>query len=117
MGDKGFVPKKTASIMEDESKKTFVSAVSIWEIVIKNALGKLRLSEAPGDWLINTIHGAGWEMLSMQATHALAVARLPAHHQDPFDRMLLAQTHCEGLSIVTPDRIFKKYRGVSVMWS
>ena len=82
-----------------------MSAASIWEAEIKAASGKLRLDadlEAePAE------HGFG--SLDITAAHAIAAARLPMHHGDPFDRMLVAQAELEGLTIVSRDPVFDRY--------
>jgi PIN domain nuclease of toxin-antitoxin system len=87
-----------------------LSAVIIWEIRIKQALGKLEI--APNFYRV--INNQGFELLSITADHADATGDLPMHHRDPFDRMLIAQAKLEGLSIVTHDTVFKRY-GIPVM--
>jgi PIN domain nuclease of toxin-antitoxin system len=77
----------------------------IWEIRIKQALGKL---EIPSNFY-QVLKDQGFEMLSITADHADAARDLPLHHRDPFDRMIISQARLEGLSIVTHDKIFKKY--------
>ncbi len=84
----------------------FVSVAVIWEIRIKQALGKLKITP---DFLI-ILQQQGFEILSITANHAFKVGDLPMHHRDPFDRMLIAQAMEEGLTIMTHDRIFKKYK-------
>jgi PIN domain nuclease of toxin-antitoxin system len=90
----------------------FVSAASAWEIAIKAALGKLRI---PGT-VEAGVEGSGFSRLPIDFRHAAAVADLPLHHADPFDRMLIAQARTEGLVIVTQDRQFEPY-GVPVLWT
>ena len=83
----------------------FVSAASAWEIAIKKSLGKL---QAPDD-LDKQIEDKRFTPLAINIDHALAVENLPHHHQDPFDRILIAQAIHEGLTMVSRDRIFKSY--------
>jgi PIN domain nuclease of toxin-antitoxin system len=83
-----------------------VSAASIWEAAIKRALGKLRF-EAPV--LLDTIHRGVLRVLPITAEHALAAGDLPRHHDDPFDRMLIAQAITEGLTIITRDVRLRAY--------
>jgi PIN domain nuclease of toxin-antitoxin system len=97
--------------MERPDTRLVVSAVSVWEIAIKRSIGKL---SAPDD-VIERIEGAGAEMLSITPRHADAVAALPFHHRDPFDRLLIAQARLEGCAIVTADRAFPAY-DVPVVW-
>jgi PIN domain nuclease of toxin-antitoxin system len=87
-----------------------VSAVSAVEIAAKVAIGKLRV---PGD-LAGQIAEQAMIELPVTVRHGLAVGQLPLHHRDPFDRLLIAQARCEGLTIVTADRAFAAY-DVSIM--
>ncbi len=82
-----------------------VSAATFWELAIKQSLGKLK---SPKD-LFETVDQTGFAMLDVTARHAIAVADLPLHHRDPFDRLLVAQAQLEGLTIVTRDRRLPKY--------
>jgi PIN domain nuclease of toxin-antitoxin system len=97
--------------MEHPDARLVVSAVSVWEIAIKRSIGKL---QAPDD-VIERIEGAGAELLSITPRHADAVAALPFHHRDPFDRLLIAQARLESCAIVTADRAFPAY-DVPVVW-
>lgn len=90
----------------------FVSSASAWEIAIKVALGKLTI---PGP-LEAAMEESAFEGLPIMFSHAAAVAALPPHHRDPFDRMLVAQALAEGLTIVTHDRRLEPY-GVPVLWT
>lgn len=84
----------------------FFSAANVWEIEIKVKLRKLT---APTSDVITMARRQGYADLAMEATHARDVGRLPLHHHDPFDRMLVAQAMAEGLTVVTRDRIFANY--------
>lgn len=86
----------------------YVSAASIWEIAIKVRLGKI---EADPDFLADAIDVSGFRELPVSARHAAAVARLPLHHTDPFDRLLLAQAFLEPLRFVTADGVLAAYGG------
>lgn len=77
----------------------FLSPVTLWEITIKQATGKLA---GPPD-LAERVHGMGFQALPITHAHALAAGRLPFHHRDPFDRMLVAQAVTEGLTLVSRD--------------
>jgi len=83
----------------------YVSAASAWEIVIKAALGKLRTTRRPQD----AVAEGGFRELPVTFEHAEAVGALPAHHNDPFDRLILAVAAIEGLPIVTSDSKFEAY--------
>jgi PIN domain nuclease of toxin-antitoxin system len=91
--------------IEDGSNPVFVSAVSAWEIVIKKALGKL---EAPDNYR-EELDAHAFIALDITTAHAVHVGDLPAHHQDPFDRLLVAQAQVEGLTIVTRDVNVQRY--------
>lgn len=100
--------------ISDTRNEVLVSAASVWEIGIKHRLGKLEagalLEQVPQ--LFAEAHFTEMPILS---GHALLAASLPAHHKDPFDRMLAAQAQAESLRIVSNDRIFDLY-GVRRVW-
>jgi PIN domain nuclease of toxin-antitoxin system len=86
----------------------YVSAASIWEIAIKASLGKI---EGDAASLADVIEGSGFQELPVSAQHAAAVAKLPLHHTDPFDRLLLAQAFLEPLRFITADETLAAYGG------
>ncbi|MGL5833656.1 MAG: type II toxin-antitoxin system VapC family toxin [Waterburya sp.] len=90
----------------DPDNLVFVSAASAWEIAIKKSLGKL---QAPDD-LAAQIKAKNFIPLAISIEHAVMVEQLPLHHQDPFDRILIAQGMYEQLVIVTRDRKFDFYK-------
>jgi len=98
--------KKAQSTIADSNNIVFVSAVVIWEIRIKQSLGKL---EIPSDFR-RVLDRQPFEMLPITAEHAHAVGNLPAYHRDPFDRMLIAQAKVERLTFVTRDTIIEQYK-------
>jgi PIN domain nuclease of toxin-antitoxin system len=81
------------------------SAVSFAEIGVKVAAGKLVVPAR----LTQLVETSGLRVLNLSAAHGLAVAELPMHHRDPFDRLLIAQALTEGLGLVTADRRFAEY--------
>ncbi len=83
----------------------------IWEIAIKRRLGKL---DAPGDLLVR-LEAAGIDLLSITPRHADRVGTLPLHHQDPFDRLLVAQAETDGLTLVSGDAAMRRYE-IEVLW-
>ena len=89
----------------------WVSAVSAWEVGVKTALGRLRMDEP----LSLTVATDDFTPLPVTLAHAERLSRLPAHHADPFDRMLVAQALVEGAMLVTSDRVLAAY-GVPVVW-
>ena len=104
LGDDPVLSRSHRDILVSDAQ-VFVSAASIWEIAIKRSLGKL---DAPGD-LMEVIARADFGRLPITFAHAAAVAALPFHHRDPFDRMLIAQAEVEGLVILTVDPQFVAY--------
>jgi PIN domain nuclease of toxin-antitoxin system len=91
--------------IEDDGNRVWVSAASAWEIEIKAALGKLRV---PDD-LLTQMTAIRFDELPVRIEHALFLRRLPALHRDPFDRILIAQALCEGLTLVTADPVLREY--------
>lgn len=83
----------------------FVSAATAWEIAIKVALGRLRTTRTVED----AVRESGFEELPVTFRHAAGVTRLPPHHRDPFDRLLVAQATVDGLTLVTRDPVFAAY--------
>jgi PIN domain nuclease of toxin-antitoxin system len=99
----------------DPDNSLYLSAASYWEICIKLSLGKLSL---PADWratadLAMTINGIRW--LPIEKTHCLELLKLPHHHRDPFDRLLIAQARAEGLTALSADPHWGRYE-VAVVW-
>jgi PIN domain nuclease of toxin-antitoxin system len=103
-------PKLRADIrntVTDPDHDILVSAASIWEAAIKRAVGKLRF-ETPV--LLDTLQRGGLRVLPITAEHALAAGGLPRHHDDPFDRMLVAQAMAERLILITRDGRLRDYQ-------
>jgi PIN domain nuclease of toxin-antitoxin system len=96
---------KTARQVIVDADSVYVSAASIWEIAIKVARGKLQVE---GD-LQQHLAGNQFQELPVRVAHAVAAARLPRHHGDPFDRMLAAQAARESLTLLTSDERLKAY--------
>ena len=90
----------------------FVSAASAWEAAIKVSLGRLELPATFEEGVL----ASGFEKLLITFSHAEQAARLPHHHRDPFDRMLIAQAQAEGLVLVTHDGILEAY-DVEILWA
>jgi PIN domain nuclease of toxin-antitoxin system len=97
--------KRVARDAIADADVVFVSAVTAWEAAIKAALGRLRYP----DTIDRGVEDSGFEKLSITLAHAERAARLPRHHADPFDRMLVAQSEMEDLTLVTSDRALGAY--------
>lgn len=98
------------SLIENAGNEPLFSIASLWEIVIKSGLGRPDFQVEP-HLLRRGLIDNGWEELPITSVHALAVAHLPPLHKDPFDRMLLAQAECEGVTLLTGDAVVAQYPG------
>ena len=98
------VTAEAAEAIADPGNDVWVSVASIWEISIKRSIGKLTVR---GD--LDAAVDEDFEHLPISAAHARLAGRLPRHHRDPFDRMLVAQAQAQGLTLVTRDRAIRKY--------
>lgn len=94
------------AIIANPDNEVLVSSVSLWEIAIKAALGRV---EVELDDLEAAIARNGFRPLPIGFRHAVTAGRLPAVHRDPFDRMLIAQASVEELRVVSHDRVFERY--------
>ena len=97
--------------LTDLDNEIVISTATLWEVVIKRALGKLSF---PDD-LLEVLREEGFELLPIWFLHLAALAALPILHRDPFDRMLIAQAIAEGIPLVTADRAMRPYP-VPVFW-
>jgi PIN domain nuclease of toxin-antitoxin system len=103
------------AIFIDNQQECFLSAASVWEMAIKSSLGKLALTTS----LEHLVRGGlerGLRLLDVTSTHAYFVERMPFHHRDPFDRILVAQAMHEGMSIISRDGHLDAY-AVPRIWS
>lgn len=106
LGDRR-LPTEAREAIADARSVVHVSAASFWEISIKEGLGRLDLE---GVDLETEVQADGFVELPILCRHAMAAGRLPRHHDDPFDRMLIAQARTENLTLVTFDRAFRDYQ-------
>jgi PIN domain nuclease of toxin-antitoxin system len=104
--------KPAARRIIESADEVFVSAASIWEVAIKARLGKIQGD--PRD-LIDAIGASGFVELPVTAAHAAGVSLLDPHHQDPFDRLLVAQALAEPLRLLTADVALARYTDLVVM--
>ena len=105
LDDNPTLSKRARSAITDGKNLVLVSAVVIWEIKIKQALGKLKI---PLNFR-KVLEEQPFKSLGVTAEHANAIGELPLHHRDPFDRMLVAQAKTESLTLVTRDIRLKEY--------
>lgn len=111
LGDRQQVSQAAVEALEEERNEVALSAASVWEIAIKRSLGKVTIADG---WAA-ALRRLDFEPLPVTAIHAEAVGRLPWHHRDPFDRLLVAQTMVERLVLVSADPRLRAY-GVEVLW-
>lgn len=110
MGSPERLSAALAAMLQDPANKPVFSVASLWELVIKQGLGKPDFRVEPA-LLRRALLDGGWQELPVQAHHALAVAALPLLHRDPFDRLLLAQASADGLLLITADQQLAAYPG------
>ena len=101
--------------IEDPGERKLLSVASCWEIAIKSALGKLSLGEPIRTYIPNALSRTGFEILSITLEHATSIESLPPYHKGPFDRLLIAQSIAEKISVVSADERFDRY-GVTRIW-
>ena len=112
----GRLSKGAFDFISDDGNEVYLSVASAWEIGIKYAKGHLRLEEQePDAWIPSRIALDGFQVLSIELTHALRAGALPPIHRDPFDRLLVAQAQLERLPILTSDPNIASY-DVEVIW-
>jgi PIN domain nuclease of toxin-antitoxin system len=97
---------KNARALIRRAANVYISAATVWELAIKVGLGRLKLNLVEFD---ASIDASGLQVLPVSRQHGLLVARLPDHHRDPFDRLLVAQAMEEGLTLLTHDATVAKY--------
>jgi len=103
------LPPATLSALEDDANELLLSVVSVWEMQIKIQLGKLKLTLPLKELVKKQQETNDLTVSAVALTHVLALDALPFHHKDPFDRLLIAQSIEEGLTIVTADSQFSAY--------
>lgn len=108
------VPEKfssqTADLIQDKRNTLLFSAASIWEIVVKRALGRNDFQVEP-EILRRGLEENEYHELAITSTHVMGVGHLPLIHKDPFDRILIAQAITEGFLLLTADQTIAKYPG------
>jgi PIN domain nuclease of toxin-antitoxin system len=104
--------KSPARRIIEGAEQVYVSAASIWEIAIKSRLGRI---DAELGGLVEAIEASGLVELPVRAMHTAGVAKLPLHHTDPFDRLLIAQAIAEPLRLFTVDALLARYSDLVLM--
>ena len=114
-GDAAQLSSAARSACADTGNTLWLSVASAWEMQIKIGLGKLRLQHLLAETIASQQAANALQILPVQLAHALVLKDLPAHHKDPFDRLLIAQAKHEDWEMVTADPKFKAYP-VRVIW-
>ncbi len=107
--------ERARALIADSGNDVYLSAISAWEIALKQGLGSLKLSEPAVRYVPKFREALRFLELPLDETSALQVAQLPAPHRDPFDRMLVCQAIVHGLAIITPDPSIAQYP-VRTIW-
>lgn len=103
------------ALITDSSHTLYLSVISVWEIAVKHGLGRLPLAEPPHIYVPTERDKHDILSLELHEAAVLELRRLPKHHQDPFDRMLIGQAIADGLALLTPDSHIQAYP-VRVLW-
>jgi PIN domain nuclease of toxin-antitoxin system len=109
------LPQATREVLEDGTHDLFLSLASVWELAIKVSIGKMQLTEPVADLVRFHQSNSGIQLQPITIAHLDLIERLPFHHKDPFDRLLIAQSLVENLTVVSIDAAFDRY-GVNRLW-
>jgi len=101
--------KQALTLLSSKGTELYLSPATSWEIAIKFALGALALSKPPSQFVPAGMQALALRSLEITHVHALYAGELPRHHNDPFDRMLIAQARSETMVLLTADTAFRKY--------
>ncbi len=103
------IPKHLMPALADESNELWLSVVSIWEMQIKRQIGKLKAQMPLADLIAQQQQSNDIRLLPVTAEHLYELDKLPLHHKDPFDRLLIAQANHEDLTLVSVDPLMTAY--------
>lgn len=109
------LPRAVRELIGHPGTRLVISVASIWELTLKALGGRLRLPEAPADYFEALVRDLRFEVLPIEQRHVAALAELPDVHDDPFDRMLVAQALVEDLNLVSGDEAIRRYP-VRTIW-
>ena len=113
IGDPDRLSRKARTVMRDPANQRELSVISLAEIAMKNAAGKLNLSREDAMEALSRLQVS---MLPYAEAQVFELMTLPVHHRDPFDRLLIAQALAEDVPVMTCDKEFRKYKGLEVIW-
>ncbi len=100
---------KARRIVDNFDEERFISMASVWEMGVKSSLGKLEFQPSFPAFVKKEFELIGYKLLQFEYAHIFQVEKLPYHHRDPFDRIIIAQAMAEGFPIVSADKKFDNY--------
>lgn len=115
IGGNSNLNQKARQAIENENNQRFLSIASLWEIAIKVSIGKLNLELSIPDLVTQQIDDNDIKILEIIPEHLEQLAKLDFHHKDPFDRLIIAQSLVENMTIITKDTKFVSYP-VNILW-
>lgn len=115
IGDDARLSGPAREAIADPGNDVSFSVASAWELAIKTGVGRFEAEGELGPFLDEHLQRNSFRVLPVKLEHAVSVASLPAHHRDPFDRLLVAQAVAEGLTLVTRDPQLRKY-DAPILW-
>jgi len=107
---------RARNAIEKNADRLFASAITAFEIAIKNRNGKISLPLPPLDWFTEALEFHGVRELPVTSTVAILSVHLPAHHNDPCDRIIIATAQANSMTIITSDRLIAQYEEAKVVW-
>ncbi|MEA5604415.1 type II toxin-antitoxin system VapC family toxin [Nostoc sp. UHCC 0252] len=107
--DNSRLSNQVLEFINDENNEILLSIASLWEIAIKQNLGKLSFNQPFEIFIIQQLNLNDFRLLDIKISHVTVVATLPLHHRDPFDRILIAQSIVENIPLLSADKIFDAY--------
>jgi len=110
------IPTAIQQAYQDINNEVYLSMVSIWEMQIKHQLNKLALDLSLDELITRQQLENDLQLLPIEVNHIYALSQLPFHHNDPFDRLIISQSQCENMRLISADKVFKQY-DINLMWS
>lgn len=110
------LPKGIKETVINPENEVYLSAISVWEILVKGRLGKLKIAHLSGEWIALQRESHGISPLPLKESSLIYLPKLPDYHRDPFDRLLICQAMEHSLVLVTPDELILQYP-VKTRWN
>ena len=104
----------TVELLSEDSAQLCVSMATLWELAIKQSLGKLELTGGYALWAEESVIKQPYEVITIEPEHLSHLSRLPWHHRDPFDRLIISQCLSGGMCLVTHDKMLADYAGLEL---